>query len=359
MSESRVLNRRPRGVAQIGGAIAGTILVAGLLAGCAPAERTSTPSPIWSASSTPELSPADTSVPSQIASSTPFPIGTAIADDGARVVSVEQVTDRIRDLTIDLPAMGRQAMARLVLPVGFDEDPERRWPVLYLLHGAGDPRSYRSWTESMGVDALPAAADAILVSPEGGDMGYYSDWRNGGNGGPPRWATFHLTELRELLQRDWRAGDRMAVMGISMGGFGAISYAGRYPGMFVAAASLSGVLDTSSVTSWFSPQLWGDPVDQADVWASHNPTALVPALAGTRIFVAYGSGEVGPLDPPGSKPDSLERLIAGMNETFVARMREVGRPVTVDAYGPGSHTDPYWKRELDRAMPFVMDALLA
>src|SRR3712207_7246752 len=48
----------------------------------------------------------------------------------------------------------------------------------------------------------------------------------------PGWETFHLTELRQILERGLGAGDRRAIAGLSMGGFGAMSYAGRRPELF-------------------------------------------------------------------------------------------------------------------------------
>ncbi len=67
--------------------------------------------------------------------------------------------------------------------------------------------------------------------------GWYADAWNGGAGEPPAWETFHLVELIELLDRNWRADGARPVAGVSMGGFGAMAYAARHPGMFRAAAS--------------------------------------------------------------------------------------------------------------------------
>ena len=60
-------------------------------------------------------------------------------------------------------------------------------------------------------------------------FGWYSDWWNGGAGGQPAWETFHLTELRQLLERDWQAGDERVIAGLSMGGYGAMHYATATP----------------------------------------------------------------------------------------------------------------------------------
>ncbi|WP_405956530.1 alpha/beta hydrolase [Streptomyces phaeochromogenes] len=82
--------------------------------------------------------------------------------------------------------------------------------------------------------------DVLVVMPEGGQVGFYGNWWNHAAGGPPAWETFHLDELRPLLERHYGAGTRRAVAGLSMGGFGAVSYAARRPDLVRAAASYSG-----------------------------------------------------------------------------------------------------------------------
>ena len=255
-------------------------------------------------------------------------------------------------------------MVRLLIPSQFDAKPSTRWPVLYLLHGATG--SHLDWTGNTDVEVLTAATDLLVAMPDAGSMGYYSDWWNGGAGGPPKWETFHLLELHQLLERDWHAGDRRVIAGLSMGGYGAIEYAERQPGMFLAAASFSGVLDTvgghadTAVASFggtWPTDLWGDGVAQAGIWKAHNPTDNAAALKGTALYVAYGNGQPGPLDASGASPDQLETWIAPMNDAFVHRLAALKIPVTVDAYGAGTHTWPYWQRDLHRSLPFLLKAL--
>lgn len=143
----------------------------------------------------------------------------------------------MRDLTVASPALGEMVKVRLLLPVHYSARPGGRWPVLYLLHGCCD--TYQSWTRSTDVEALTAHSDVLVVMPDGGKAGFYSDWLTG-----PRGETFHLTELRRILERDYRASTVMAVAGVSMGGLGALAYAARHPGLFRAAASFSGIVDT-------------------------------------------------------------------------------------------------------------------
>jgi S-formylglutathione hydrolase FrmB len=138
------------------------------------------------------------------ATARPAAAGSPAADNGARVVAENYVGLRTLDLTIDSPALASTGMVRLLLPPRWSPGSQRTWPVLYLLHGAGD--DYTSWTRSTDVAALTEGTDVLVVMPTAGRAGFYSDWWNHGPGGPPRWETFHLVELRQILERGYRAG---------------------------------------------------------------------------------------------------------------------------------------------------------
>src|SRR5262249_4992509 len=148
--------------------------------------------------------------------------------------------------------------------------------------------TYDSWTRSTDVARLAEPSGVIVVMPDGGRAGFYSDWWNGGQLGPPARGTFHLDELRAGPGRDYPAGDGRVIAGLSMGGLGAFCYAARRPGMFAAAAAFSGPLHTtySALDGFGGPEgiayiltsqgedplgPWGDVRQQPGVWAEHNP----------------------------------------------------------------------------------------
>jgi S-formylglutathione hydrolase FrmB len=225
-----------------------------------------------------------------------------------------------------------------------------------LLHGA--EVSHLDWTEFTDVTKLTEPIDMIVVMPDAGELGFYSDWWNGGRGGIPMWETFHLVELPQLLDENWHVSEARVVAGLSMGGYGAIEYAARKPGMFLAAASYSGVLDTvGGKLDIGNEDLWGNSVAQSDIWKAHNPLDLASALKGTPLYVSYGDGTPGPFDKGYVSPDDLEGWIAAQNKTFVARLAVLKIPATVDAYGPGAHDWPYWERALHRSLPMLLKAL--
>ncbi|MBO0815521.1 MAG: esterase family protein, partial [Actinobacteria bacterium] len=184
-------------------------------------------------------------------------------------------------------------------------------------------------------------------------------WWNDGNGGPPRWETFHLVELRQILERGYRAGHRRAVAGLSMGGLGAMYYAARSR-LFTAAASFSGAVDPLRDPGSFSslpPQAWGDPVAQRDIWIAHDPYYLAAGLRGVKNFIACGNGQPGPFDPPGTGFNSLEYSREQMSLALAGRLSELHIPVTTEFYGPGTHSWPYWQRDLHHAFPMLMSAI--
>jgi diacylglycerol O-acyltransferase/trehalose O-mycolyltransferase len=290
-------------------------------------------------------------------------VRTGRASDRATVVAQRQIAPRIVDLTVRSPALGRTAKVRLLTPTGWaSRRSGQRWPVLYLLHGCCD--TYDSWTRNTDVERMRRLRHVLVVMPEGGDVGFYSDWRNGGRRGPPAWETFHLVELRELLEERYGAGTPRAVAGLSMGGLGAMSYAARHRRVFAAAASFSGLLQPLGDTRWllglFSMYtsdplaIWGDPNAQMSTWAAHDPTALAGRLRGTRLFVSSGNGKPGPLDRAGRSRDGIEATVDRESRAFAARLRGLGIRATTDFYGPGTHDWPYWERELERSLPVLL-----
>jgi diacylglycerol O-acyltransferase/trehalose O-mycolyltransferase len=74
------------------------------------------------------------------------------------------------------------------------------------------------------------------------------------------------------------------------------------------------------------------------------------------VYLSSGNGTAGPFDPAGTT-DHLEALLNKMNHVVAARFEKAGVPLTTDFYGPGTHTWPYWQRELHRSLPLLLHAL--
>ncbi|MFE3451211.1 alpha/beta hydrolase-fold protein [Nonomuraea sp. NPDC059194] len=284
----------------------------------------------------------------------------------ARVVRERRLSPRMMDILISSPSTGQMTPVRLLLPRGWSRSAKRTWPVLYLLHGGAD--NYTAWTRMTDVVSFTENVDAIIVMPEAGRAGNYSDWYNG-----PAWARFHTQEVRRLLEIGYRAGTRRAIAGLSMGAYGAVKYAAQNPGMFGFVGAFSGIMATelpgipqiiqnAQLSEGHDPNaLWGDPSRNKDVWAANDPLVLAPSLKGTAIYMSSGTNSfLGTLDPPGSPwhPAHLgEPISAYTAKALSRRLDALGIKHTMNMYGNGTHTWPYWNREFKNSFPMALRAL--
>jgi S-formylglutathione hydrolase FrmB len=275
-----------------------------------------------------------------------------------------QAATRIGPRTWDVPvasaALGRSAPVRVILPTGFDSQPGRTYPVLYLLHGAHD--DYTSWTRETDIEAFTEGRDLIVVMPDGGPTGIPSAWRGGLD-----YETFQTKEVWALLGRNYRASGVRAVAGVSTGGYGAMAHAARHPGAFTAAASYSGILDTTApgvptivnaivAREGLPPaSLWGGTVlDLLTTWRDFNPRARASGLRGTALYVSGGSGLAGGGEP---LPEALESALWPSAHAFTGELARLRIPVTTHFYTGGEHNWSYWKREFTASWPMLAHAL--
>jgi S-formylglutathione hydrolase FrmB len=287
------------------------------------------------------------------------------------VVADETVGDpRLHELTLLSPALGRTAKVRVLLPAGYDDPAEagRRYPVLLLLHGVGDDQT--SISRRTDLVAMSAATPIIIVMPEAGrtpESGWYSDWQQG-----PAWESFHIGELVPFVDATYRTtADRAsrAIAGLSMGGFGAMSYAARHPELFGTAAAFSGAVDTTYAGDVESiafdvlhqqggtpdDRVWGPYATDEARWRAHNPTDLVTNLRWTSLWLASGNGVAVPGDKASAAP--FEAGIRTMNLSFDLALTRHG--IAHGTYFPahGVHDWPYWQTDLHLWWPILLDAL--
>ena len=94
------------------------------------------------------------------------------------LVKTEQLDPRLQELTFKTPALSSETHVRVLLPDGYDASGRTRYPVLYLLHGAID--DYKSWTDKGNAEAITKGLPLIVVMPDAGQYGNYTNWYNDG-----------------------------------------------------------------------------------------------------------------------------------------------------------------------------------
>ena len=304
---------------------------------------------------------------------------------GVHVVNVRRIDDRQYALRVSTAALGRAVDVRVLLPTGYDRRPGARFPVLYLFHGTSGRAS--DWVDRGDAERTTAGRPLITVMPDGGfdgnGGGWYTDWADPRTRlGPSRWETFHVTQLIPWIDRNLRTVSRRegrAVAGLSQGGFGAMSYAARHPALFVSAASFSGAPDiaydpvvsvgatgiVSYVTAFdngVNPDaIFGSRLANAAGWRGHDPATLAPNLRGMRLALQTATGLPGPLDPPVPDPAAIgiEALAHASTASFHRRLEALEIPSHYDDYVLGTHTFPYWARDLRQHMGPLMRTFAA
>ena len=132
------------------------------------------------------------------------------------------------------------------------ESSERNYPVLYLLHGAGDDQT--GWVQFGEVlritdEAIKngTATPMIIVMPDAntGTRGYYNDMK-----GEWRYEDFFFGELMPFVEKTYHIKTEKryrAVAGLSMGGGGTFIYALHHPELFSSACPLSAATGPTAI----------------------------------------------------------------------------------------------------------------
>lgn len=137
------------------------------------------------------------------------------------------------------------------LPKSYDAEPNRRYPVLYLLHGMTDTDKMWFWRGHANevIDQLIASGEAvemIIVSPNAG--GKFDEGHWNGYFDMPGWKyeTFFYTEFLPHIESTYRIignKENRAVAGLSMGGGGATSYGQKHTELFSSVYAISALMN--------------------------------------------------------------------------------------------------------------------
>jgi S-formylglutathione hydrolase FrmB len=284
----------------------------------------------------------------------------------------------------------------VLLPTDYGASGKRRYPVLYLLHGADyNENTWLRETDAAKFTApLTGHRGVIVVMPDGGPFGFYRDWFDGSQ----QWERYHLRRLIPFIESRFRTRARRAyraVAGFSMGGVGAANYAARHPDLFAVVGSFSGIVHSTTPepayrgaparhvrTDSGSPgpryggrrapayrrpddngsgcqsggqNYNGNRVDDAWDWHNHNPTDLASNLRSVAVFNGAGNGTPCP-DDATATPSGLflaEPAIRSMAEAFDAALTDA-RVKHTTVYQPcGVHNLRSSQRQLHAFWPLM------
>jgi S-formylglutathione hydrolase FrmB len=215
--------------------------------------------------------------------------------------------------SFDSQTLGVPERYSIFLPPSFSKDPSRTYPVIYFLHGLNNDET--SWTVDRYGNIQNTLAQMILsgklpelimVHPRG-DSSFYGNYIDGSR----RYEDLITQELTTYMETHYRAAkgrENRAIAGTSMGGYGALKIAMKYPDRYAAVVGQSPILfpgsnplelseeaRSSRFYSFFINMLtpiYGDPIRQ-DLWDANNPLVLAKTrkLDGLKIYFDYGTDD--------------------------------------------------------------------
>lgn len=235
----------------------------------------------------------------------------------------------VTHFTLESALVGRSLGEIVVAPKGGGAGR----PLLVLLHGrSSSPDSYlsRYWFDALAKLGR-RAPDLLLV--DGGDHSYYHDRADG------RWGSYVLNEAIPAAVARLKADrSRIAIGGISMGGFGALRFGLQSRGLFCAVGGHSPALWR---TGGETPQgAFDDAADFERNNVIEMAAARLQPLGDARVWI-----DVGNQDPFASADSELARVL-----------RAHDQKITFHVWS-GSHSGSYWNQHIDQYLRFYADAL--
>lgn len=239
----------------------------------------------------------------------------------------------VQDAAFHSASLQRDMRYRLILPRKYDSS--GRFPVLYLLHGLyGD---YLNWDTRTHLEAYARDLPLIIVMPDADDSWY----TNSATVSQDKFEDYIAKDLISEVDEHYRTiRDRhaRAIAGLSMGGYGAIKLALKYPDLFVFAGSLSGALNAAQDLATLRPEFRGKLLEvfgnEGSSQRSENDVFLLlqnsSADSYPYFYLACGTDD----------------FFVDTNRAFVLQLSS--RKLAYEYHEtPGGHSWEYWDTMLD------------
>ncbi len=231
-----------------------------------------------------------------------------------------------------------------LLPVGYAES-NKRYPVLYLLHGLFG--RYDDWVTRTNLAEYAAHYDLIIITPEGHDS-----WYTDSSGvATDKYESYFIRELISDVDARFRTiKDKRArgVAGLSMGGYGALKYGLKHSELFAFAGSLSGALDPATRADDHPGFAWD--ILRPSINAVFGPRSSQTRITNDLHQMARGLSA--------SQIASLPYLYfdCGLDDGFLTTNRELADILLSKKIShqfrqlPGGHNWAYWDQQVQEIL---------
>jgi putative tributyrin esterase len=258
----------------------------------------------------------------------------------------------VRSASFASAALGREVRYVVDLPTSYDSAQARRYPVVYALHGLFEGPGF--W-DGRGLARILAELRAaglhefLVVAVDGGNS-FFVNAKGG------RYQDMVEQDLLAHVEATYRVAPGRAgrgLLGISMGGYGALNMAFKDPGLAAAVATHSAMLleqapsaeagaRRGQMSAFFS--VFGDPIDM-ELWRANDPLARARSLdpkSAPALYLDCGAEDRYGL---ASGHRDLHRIL---DERGVAHSFELP---------PGDHGYEFVRARLEKSLRFLGERL--
>jgi enterochelin esterase-like enzyme len=264
----------------------------------------------------------------------------------------------LEERTVNSSILGRPVKYSVYLPADY-QGSQRTYPVVYLLHGYTD--DHTGWVQFGEVNryADKAIQDGlippmIIIMPNGDSSFYINSYD-----GKEKYEDFFIKEFMPAIEKDYRIKAQKkyrGVAGLSMGGYGTLIYALKYPDLFAAAAPLSAAVFDDAAATTMADNRWEATFGQLFGRGLKGKDRLSQAWNSNSILKIVES----------KSADDLKKVrywIDCGDDDFLTRGNSLLHVALIDKGVPheyrvrdGAHNWTYWRTGIVDALAFIGDS---
>lgn len=277
-------------------------------------------------------------------------------DEPGGIDPPEQFTQRYNaNQTLYSPELGQEIKYTVLLPQEYLSESDSRFGVVFLLHGWGG--DHNSWGPlGLNIQKIVDATQHkpfIYVMPQGFNSYFCNRYD-----GKYNYMDMLTAELLPLIDKRFRTTAKpseRAVVGFSMGGFGALSLVSQHSDLFNVAVGLSPSLNTDEQYAGLSQDgwnlQWGSVFGGSGSTGQSRITGYYKSQCPLHFFADRPASAFQNINYYIDCGDDEERLYAGNGELH-SLMNQKGIRHQYRVRN-GGHTDAYWGESMAEVLTFI------
>jgi S-formylglutathione hydrolase FrmB/lysophospholipase L1-like esterase len=225
-----------------------------------------------------------------------------------------------------------------------DATESERFPVLFVLHGAYG--NYTNWVNRTNIEDLADNYRMILVFPDGGEFGWYVDSPIEQDSQYESYVAVELVAEIDRLFPTIASREGRGIMGLSMGGHGALLLAAKHPDVFGSASAMSGILKiTDDPEKWHIAGRLGELEKNRKAWKANSVWDQAKRFKKANVELLFDCGTSDTITGAiGDSRQVHERLVS-------MKVPHIWREMS------GTHSWNYWQTHLGEHLNFHQAAM--